>query len=451
MTETLGAKLGDRARNQAGESVIGRGPELLRLDRFVRDARPGSSIVLIGAPGIGKTTLWDSAVDSAREAGRCVLAARPTGGAAQLPFGGLIDLCDPLGEAELAILPGPQRRALEAALMRTEPEADPAPTSVVALALLGVVRALSAHARVVIAIDDVHWLDQPAAEAVAFLARRLDGAHVTFLLARRPGHVGVLEGVVSRAGVERLRVGALSFGATRRLLFERLGLTISRQRLRQIVDATGGNPLFALEMGRALLDGEGRALEEGLPLPDSVEEMLSDRVARLPPAVRRVLLAVALSEDTRLDRLLAIVDRGALDDAVDAEAVAIDGQHVRPAHPLLAAAAEKRAPARMRREVHLALSEIATEEPARALHMALARSGPDGALALRVAAAAELARARGERREAALLATHALRLTPGDAAERAERVLELAERLDDAGELRQMTVLLRDELPSLPG
>src|SRR6185437_6750828 len=175
----------------------------------------------------------------------------------------------------------------------------------------------------------------------------------------------------------------------------RLGLTISRQRLRQIVDATDGNPLFALEVGRALLDGEGRALEEGLPLPDSLEEMLSDRVARLPPAVRRVLLTVALSEDSRLDRLLAIVDRDALDDAVDAEAILMDGQHVRPAHPLLAAAAEKRSPARMRREVHLALSEIATEEPARALHMALARPGPDGALALRVAAAAELAHARG--------------------------------------------------------
>src|SRR5581483_40261 len=100
-----------------------------RLDRFVREARPGSSIVLIGAPGIGKTTLWESAVHSAREAGRCVLAARPSGGAAQLPFGGLIDLCDPVGEAELASLPGPQRRTLEEALMRAEPTADAAPVS----------------------------------------------------------------------------------------------------------------------------------------------------------------------------------------------------------------------------------------------------------------------------------------------------------------------------------
>ena len=108
-----------------------------------------------------------------------------------------------------------------------------------------------------IAIDDLQWLDRASAEAVAFLARRLDGLEVTFLLARRPGRVGLLEAVVSRTGVERLRVGPLSLGAVRRLLFERLGLTISRQRLRQIVDVAEGNPLFALEVGRALLDGNG--------------------------------------------------------------------------------------------------------------------------------------------------------------------------------------------------
>jgi AAA ATPase domain len=130
----------DRERSQDGESVFGRAPELRSLDRFVLEARPGTAIVLIGAPGIGKTTLWEHAVRSARDAGCCVLAARPTGGAAQLPFGGLIDLCDPVGEAELAILPGPQRRALEEALMRAEPTADAEPVPAAALGVLGVVR-----------------------------------------------------------------------------------------------------------------------------------------------------------------------------------------------------------------------------------------------------------------------------------------------------------------------
>ncbi len=441
--------MGDLAHSDGVVSVVGRGAELARLDHFLHDARPGGSIVLIGAPGIGKTTLWDAALRLAQDLGTCVLAARPSGTAAQLPFGGLIDLCDQVGEGELAALPGPQRRALEEALMRAEPGAEPAPIPAAAPGMLGVVRALAARGPVVIAIDDAQWLDRQSADALAFVARRLEGLRVTFLLARRPGQVGLLEGVVSRAGVERLQVGPLSFGAVRRLLFEHLGLSISRQRLRQIVDATDGNPLFALEVGRALLDGEGRALAGDLPLPDSLEEMLSARVARLPPAVRRVLLAVALSEDPRIDRLPATV-AGTLAEAADAGVVVIDGQRVRSAHPLLAAAAEKRSRARERCELHLALSDTAADEPARALHLALASDTPDDALASRVAAAAEAARADGTRRQAALLATQALRLTTAEARERPQRVLELAERLDDAGELRQMTALLRDELPSLP-
>jgi DNA-binding CsgD family transcriptional regulator len=250
--------------------------------------------------------------------------------------------------------------------------------------------------------------------------------------------------------VERLQVGPLSFGAVRRLLFERLGLSISRQRLRQIVDATGGNPLFALEVGRALLDDPERWVTDDLPLPGSLEEMLSERVSRLAPAVQRVLLTVALCGDPRVDQVLSIVEAGALDDAVHTGVVVVDGQRMRPAHPLLGTAAESRARPGERRELHLALSRVVREEPGRVMHLALASLGPDRALAAGVAAGAEEARVRGSRREAALLAAQALRLTPPDAAERVERVLELAERLDDAGELRRMSVLLREALPSLP-
>jgi DNA-binding CsgD family transcriptional regulator/energy-coupling factor transporter ATP-binding protein EcfA2 len=440
----------DRGRSQGGPSVVGREAERARLDHFVREARSGSSIVLIGAPGIGKTTLWEAAVCAARDRGGCVLAARPGDSAARLPFAGLIDLCDHLDEADFASLPIVQRRALEEALLRTEPAGGPGAVHLVTLALLGIVRALAARGSVVVAIDDLQWLDGPSADAVAFLARRLEDGRVTFLLARRPGPVGSLEAVLSRAVVERLQVGPLSFGAVRRLLFERLGLTTSRQRLRQVVDATAGNPLFALEVGRALLDDPERWVTDDLPLPGSLEEMLSEHVSRLVPVVQRVLLMAALSGDLRIDQVLSIVEADALDDAVRAGVVAVDGHRMRPAHPLLATAAETRASPSERREVHLALSRVALEESARVMHLALASVGPDRALAARVAAEAEAARARGSRREASLLATQALRLTPEDAPERVERVLELAERLDDTGELRRMSVLLREALPSLP-
>lgn len=442
--------MSDRERTVESASVVGRDAELAHLGSFVHDASPRAALVLIGGAGIGKTTLWCAAIELARARGVRVLSARPGRSAAQLSFGGLIDLCDGLEERELAALPHPQRRALEAALVRADSTGESAAPMVVALGLLGVVHAIAAEAPVLVAIDDLQWLDPPSLEALTFVARRVDAARVAFLLARRPGRVGALEAVLSRAAITRIRVGPLSLGAVRRLLFDRLGLTLSRQALRRIVETTEGNPLFALEVGRALLEIGGLSLEDDLPLPDSLDEVLVGRVAGLTVGVRRVLLAVALSEDPRIDQLLAVVDPDALDDAVDEGVVVLEGGRVRASHSMLAAAAESHARANQRRELHLALSAVAADEQARAMHLALATRGPDVALAARVAAASDEARSSGARRQAALLAAQALRLTPADAGERPVRVLEAAERLDDAGELRRMTVLLRDELGSLP-
>src|SRR6185312_5406748 len=194
----------------------GRDADLARLGSFVRDASPGEALVLIGGTGIGKTTLWEAAIELARAGGARVLSARPGRSAAQSSFGGLIDLCDEFVEADLAALPNPQRRGLEAALVRADPNDETAPPMVIALGFLGVVRALATEAPVVIAIDDLDWLDPPSVEVLTFVARRVDAARVAFLLARRPGRVGALEAVLSRTAIERIRVGPLSLGAIRR-------------------------------------------------------------------------------------------------------------------------------------------------------------------------------------------------------------------------------------------
>jgi predicted ATPase len=56
---------------------------------------------------------------------------------------------------------------------------------------------------------------------------------------------------------------------------------MSRHRLLQVVEMTGGNPLFALEVGRSLLERDGASLDD-VPLSESLEEMLGNRVAELP-------------------------------------------------------------------------------------------------------------------------------------------------------------------------
>src|SRR6185503_18896326 len=100
----------------------------------------------------------------------------------------------------------------------------------------------------------------------------------------------------------------LSLGATRRMLSVQLGLALPRSALRRIHDATLGNPLFALEVGRTLAARGPLALGEEIPVPGAVEDLLGTRVAQLPDPARRALLAVALSADLRASQLTRIVE-----------------------------------------------------------------------------------------------------------------------------------------------
>ena len=430
-------------------SIVGRERELASL-RGRAVGEPGArALVLVGEPGIGKTTLWEAGVAAARSRRVRVMAARPGESEARLPFAGLIDICERLGAAELADLPAPQRRALEGALLRADPAAGSVHAGAVEFGFGTAVRGLAAGVPLVIAVDDLQWLDRSSADVLAFAARRVGDARIGFLLARRPGRATELERVLERGSVARIEVGALTLGAVRRMLRERLGLTISRPLLRRVVEVTQGNPLFALEIGRLLLEQAVAAADE-IPLPDSVEAMLGGRLARLPAGVRTVLLATALSEDLRLGVLTAVAGSDAVDEALHAEVLAVDGEYVRAVHPLLAAVARKRSTVRERREIHGVLARVVDHEPLRARHLALASTGANEQLASRLAAAAREASARGGRQQAVNLATHALLKTPVDSAGRGDRVLALAACLYEAGELRRLLDLLSEELEGLP-
>jgi len=431
-------------------SIVGRERELASL-REPAVGEPGArALMLVGEPGIGKTTLWEAGVAAA--ASRCVrvLAARPGESEARLPFAGLIDICEGIGPAELAALPAPQRRALEGALLRADPANGSVRAGAVEFGFATAVRALAAAGPVVIAVDDLQWLDRSSADVLAFAARRLGDVRVGFLLARRPGRATELERALARGSLARIEVGALTLGAVRRMLRERLGLTVSRPLLRRVVKVTQGNPLFALEIGRSLPEQEVAAAGEEIPLPDSVEDTLGGRLARLPAGVRTVLLATALSEDLRLGVLTAAAGSDAVDEALHAEVLVIDGEHVRAAHPLLAAVARKRSSVRERREIHGVLARVVDDELLRARHLALASTGANEQLASRLAAAARKASARGGRQQAVDLAAHALRKTPVGSAGRGDRVLALAGCLYEAGELRHLLDLLSEELEGLP-
>ena len=165
--------------------VVGREPLLARLAELWSLAGP-DAVVLVGHPGMGKTTLWEAAI-RAGAGRRRVLSARPAEAEAPLSFSALIDLFAGVGDDELSDLPAPQRRALEAALLRTDPPEGGTALPVIHVGVLGALRALAAREPLLVAVDDVQWLDPPSAATLAFAARRTEGRGIRFLLARRPG------------------------------------------------------------------------------------------------------------------------------------------------------------------------------------------------------------------------------------------------------------------------
>jgi DNA-binding NarL/FixJ family response regulator len=431
-------------------SIVGRERELAAVRAFAAADGTAGPLVLEGAAGMGKTTLWEAGVAAARERGRRVLRARPGDGEAPFAFSALVDLFDGIDLAELGDLPAPQRRALDIVLLRVEPDGAAADPHAIRVGVLGALRALAAADPILVAVDDVQWLDAPSSGALAFAARRLAGEQLRFLLARRTGSPSELERALHGLDLERLVVEPLSPGDIRRMLAERLGLSVRRDLLRRITQTTLGNPLFALELGRELAARGSPRIGDEITIPPTVEDALGTRVARLPRGVAGVLLAVALGTDLRTSQLAAMASGAELDAALDAGVVAVDGDHVRATHPLLAAAARQRSHPHERRAMHRELAGVVRDDQQRVRHLALAAEVADADLAAEVAAAAARAAMRGATHDAVELAEHALRLTPPASDLRSERLLALASYLETAGERDRVMALLKPEMSSLP-
>jgi DNA-binding CsgD family transcriptional regulator len=428
--------------------AVGRDAELDEVERFLTAARPARALVLSGDAGIGKTTIWEAGLQRSRANGVTVLCARASEAETKLSFAALADLLEAVDAAVIARLPAPQRRALEIACGRADPIGSGSEPLAVSTGVLGVLRVLSDTGPLLIAIDDVAWIDPASLAALVFAARRLADRDVRFVLTRRAGRAGELERALE-PGVHRVVVGALSFGAISALLSDRLGRTLPRRVLRLVFDTSHGNPLFALELGRAVVEHGVPELGAELPMPQALDELFAARLADQSADARRGLLAVALSGGLTFGELARVVDPLALQDAQASAVLVVDGMRVRAAHPLLASAALRRSSARERRELHLALARSVTDTLLRARHLALATSLPDAGLADELSVAAELATERAAVHDAVALAEHALRLTPAGDPAHDERLLTLARCLWRAGEPVRVTELLTPRIDSL--
>jgi predicted ATPase len=151
-----------------GLEVVGREEELTALAGFLDGPPPPSILLIDGEAGIGKTTLWREGVAWGGQRGLRALACSPAESETQLPFAAAGDLLGAEAAPVLDSLPQPQRRALAAALLLEDVEGPAPEPRAVAVAFLGALRVLSQAGPLLVAVDDVQWLDGPSALLLEF-------------------------------------------------------------------------------------------------------------------------------------------------------------------------------------------------------------------------------------------------------------------------------------------
>jgi len=377
--------------------IIGRDEELDSMSAFLdRPAEGPAAFVLEGEAGIGKSTLWRAGVEAARARGLRVLVSRPAEAERGLTHAGLGDLFENVLESVLPPLPAPRRHALEVALLVEEDPHGFDPRTL-GVAVRSALEVLAAEGLVVLAIDDVQWLDPSSASALAFALRRLDERSILLLLARRLGEsaeTSDLEQAIRADRVERLRVGPLSLGAIHQLLQAHLALTLARPTLLRVHEMSGGNPFYALELARAL--GADVDPTQPLPVPETLEGLVRARLDELPPATREsLLLAAAVGRPSA--ELFATLDvtEHVLDPALAARVIERTDGTIRFTHPLLASVVYHGVSADERRRAHGRLALVVADPLDRARHLARSTESPDTQIAAVLDGAAALASTRG--------------------------------------------------------
>ncbi|MFD6178416.1 MULTISPECIES: helix-turn-helix transcriptional regulator [unclassified Isoptericola] len=408
----------------ADPGVVGRSEVLAAVEHLLDAAdRAPAALALSGPPGIGKTTVWLAALDRARERDVLVLAARPTAAEVQLEHAGLAEVLAPLSGTARR-LPRAQRRALGAALgaERSGPDGG---AQLVAAATRTLLQEAASRGPVLVAVDDLQWLDPSSRRALAFACRRVSGRVAVLTCARTedgpapgnhdpaPGDNGPAPGSAPDGAPDgrpetvvelepsdprrlvRLPLGPLPDADLLAVVRGVEGDAFAPLDAARLVASAGGSPLFALQLAE-------HRRSNGAPdgLPPTLRALVGARLADLAPATRDALLTAACLSDPHLD-LLGEVHGGltavsaALAPAEDAGVVRLDDGHARFTHPLFAAGVLDGAPPSTRRARHRSLAEVVAGPEARARHLAHASTGPDPAAVAALDAAAAGARRRG--------------------------------------------------------
>lgn len=456
-------------------SIVGREVEIAAVERFVADAPSGpASLVLEGPAGIGKTAIWQQAVVDAAGSGVQVRVSHCAEADSGWAFAALGDLLEHLPSQALDGLPAVQRSALSAALLLTEVGVGVPGDRIVGVAVLGVLRTLAAAGPVLLAVDDMQWMDGTTRSVLSFALRRLTSEPVRLLCSFRQG-VSEDARQMPDLGLpgERILVRPVTVGVLQRIVQTRLDRNLTRPTLTRLHQATGGNPMMCLEMVRMMVRDNRMELtgENRLAVPSNLRALVTKRLSGLTDGARWLsLLCSAMSQPTVswLDIAVGHSAASGLAEAVAAGVLDVDGERIRFTHPLMASIPYEDLSIADRCRLHAQLAATVTDPEEHARHAALSTGVASAVVADALEVAVRHARRRGSIDRAAELAELAVARTPAtdhqgllrrtvDAARcvfqlgdttRAERMLDVGLAAAEPGPWRVHGLLLRATIAS---
>ena len=394
--------------------------------------------VVLGEPGIGKSRLLEEVARLfGRSVGRtdgdtsggAVLGGRCYEAEQARPYGCIVEALR--GSGLLAQAGEALQRELGALLS----ELAPAPAELNRSRLFDAVAALLRGRPVLLLVDDLQWVDEASAALIHYVVRT---ASVRAVLAAREGELPenaaalrLLRTLRRERAVTQIFLGPLDSAEIETLLLSR-GMKADALRVHA---GSAGNPLLALEMGRAVAEGRpvlsggmAEALDQRLDALEPAAQSLLSWAAALGRAVAPALLAAAAGRaPAEMVEMLGGLDRKGL------TRVLHDGS-IDFAHDLLREAAYRRIPPDRRPLLHATLARAvdAARRGDAALAGTVARQailGGDDALAVRASVEA---------------AEHAIRIFAGqEAMAIARQALPLLGALPRAERLRAHLALLR--------
>ncbi|MGI8633758.1 MAG: ATP-binding protein [Solirubrobacterales bacterium] len=365
--------LPSRLEVAAVTGVVGRALERDRLLTTLKAAcsRDGHRVALLsGDAGSGKTTLAGDIAQRAHDGGATVLYGRCDEGlgvpyqpfvealggfVANAPDSALLAFDERYLSELSRLLPSISARI---AGLPEPPETDAdAERYLLFGAITSVLAGLAEMAPVVLVIDDLHWADKPTVLLLRHLVATLDQAEVLVVGTYRDsdlaaGHplIEGLAGLRRESHVERIAIAGLDDNGVLELLESLAGHELGGDGI-ELAHAlrreTGGNPFFTAEVLRHLVETDAIRQEDGrwvgavelsqIGLPESVREVVGQRVRRLGGDVQQVLaLASVIGRDFDLGLLARIAERDedavldALEEAAATQIVAeVDGRSER--------------------------------------------------------------------------------------------------------------------------